>query len=958
LFRRYHCKDWRANFGFWNWEIGKSLSKKPVLNLSTFKLFLSTHVVLAANKFPNLPISHFQNCSLPKDSALNMKPFLLVFICITICCAAYTQGKLATIKGLITDSASGDPLEQASVSLLRQSDSLVLQQVLSGKNGFEFRRIAPGHYLLAISFTGYRPDTIRLALDTAGSGYNAGKIPLSRAASELMEVVVRSVIPPVIVKNDTLVYNTNTVKTEPNATIEDLIKKLPGMAVDKDGNITLHGQKVEKVYIDGKEFFLNDPKIATQNLTADMVDAIEAFDNQSDRSRFTGIKDMNTNKAINLRLKKDKKRGFFGNANARAGTTNNYSGDATATYFKGSRWVFGRVSGNRADNLSSGKGLKQSGNNEALNYRDDISRKTKLVFNYNRNNNKNESGQLYKRETFLGDSSLQQTRNSFNINRSSNHNFNINLSFEIDSFSSIIYTPSVSWQKNKRTNSDTSSIISEKNGVSYLSNEGETMNRSSSDGSNINNSIAYRRRFRKKGRTFYGTFSQNHQEQNQDGSLYSLLRSYDNGGAPIDTKTVNQIYTQQTRGNSYGMNIGYTEPIKPNHIIDLLYNLNHSSNVSGKQAFNYNPLTGKYDQEDTLTTNRFANSNTQQNFSVGYNYIGTKVQYQLGVTLLYSSLENESNNKNYTTIKEHFVNWSPRASAFYRLAKQKNLQIQYNGSSQSPTTEMLQPIPDLTNPFLIRRGNPNLEQQFQHQVNINYNQSNNKKFKNLSLQLGGNYAQNKIVQSSTLSSTGIQELMYVNVNGVYNINGNFNYGFALNKTKNGGGGLSTGVQYGRDIGFINGQQNVRQSISYRQQLNLNYQAKEKLYGGLSAALSYTHSQYSIGTNLNTDLLSQNYVANITYKMPWSIYVSSDFNLQLNGKQGNLPGTTIAGWNASMYRNIFRNKKGEIRIAGFDLLNKNKGFSQSSGGNYIETRENTVLKRYFVLSLRYNFRVSI
>jgi hypothetical protein len=172
-----------------------------------------------------------------------------------------------------------------------------------------------------------------------------------------MEVVVRSVIPPVIVKNDTLVYNTNAVKTQPNATIEDLIKKLPGMEVDKNGDIILHGKKVEKIYIDGKEFFLNDPKMATQNLTADMIDAIEAFDNQSDRARFTGIKEMKANKAINLRLKKDKKKGFLGHITLSAGTMNTYSGVATATYFKGDRWAFGRLSGNRADNLSLSKAV-------------------------------------------------------------------------------------------------------------------------------------------------------------------------------------------------------------------------------------------------------------------------------------------------------------------------------------------------------------------------------------------------------------------------------------------------------------------------------------------------------------------------------------------------------------------------------------------------------------------------
>src|SRR5687768_4898494 len=180
-----------------------------------------------------------------------MKSFLLFIVWITIHSPGYPQEKVSSIKGIITDSVSGEPLEQASVSLIRLVDFVVVRQAMSGKNGFAFRRVVTGDYLLCVSFIGYRPDTIRMAAHGNDSVYST-RIQLVKSAGNLMEIVLRSVIPPVIVKNDTLVYNTNTVKTEPNATIGDLIKKLPGMQVDKEGNITLHGQKVEKIYVDGK----------------------------------------------------------------------------------------------------------------------------------------------------------------------------------------------------------------------------------------------------------------------------------------------------------------------------------------------------------------------------------------------------------------------------------------------------------------------------------------------------------------------------------------------------------------------------------------------------------------------------------------------------------------------------------------------------------------------------------
>lgn len=886
-----------------------------------------------------------------------MKFLLLLIGWITIHSVATAQEKLAVIKGAITDSASGETLDQASVSLLRQSDRAVLRQTLAGKNGFEFRRLVPGIYVLHITFIGYRPDTLRVSISDTDTLYNAGKIQLAKSTGNLMEVVVRSVIPPVIVKNDTLVYNTSAVTTQPNATIEDLIKKLPGLAVDKDGNITLHGQKIEKVYIDGKEFFLNDPKIATQNLTADIVDAIEVFDNQSDKARFTGVKDQNVNKALNIRLKKDKKKGLFGNVAVSAGTMKNYSGTGRVTYFKGDHWAFANLSSNYTNTLSGGKGMFRSNLSQALNYRTNINSKAQIIVNYNGSNSRNKAGQSYKRETFLGDSSLLQNRNSFNESRASSQGINMNITYTIDSLSSVIYAPVVSKSKSENTTMDSSFLNVDKITSSYRGNEGDTRNNILSDNIQVGNTLTYRRRSRKKGRTFYAVLSQGHQKQDQDGKLFSSVRLFEPNGTMIENKVVDQRYDQDSRGNNYGVSIAYTEPIRSNQLIDLGYTLSTSSNRSRKNAYNYNPATGNYDLPDTLTTNDFSNSSTQQTFNMGYNYLGKKAQYQVGLSLLYGFLENRSNDQKFTNIEQRLMNWAPRMAAFYQLAKQKNLRFQYNGNTTAPTTEMLQPIPDLSNPFLVRIGNPNLKQQFHHSLSADYNASNTKTFRNLSMRVNSNFTMNKIVQSSVLTASGIQEIKYVNVNGVYSIGSSVNYGFSFNKGKGGGGQVGTNFQYNRDINFVNGRQNIRQGFTWGPSVNLNYQAKEKFTAGLSAHANYNRSRYSIGDDLNTALFSHVYSANFTYNLPWRIYFSSDLNLQVYGAQGNLPGRTVAMLNASIYKTLWSNKA-EIRFSGYDLLNRNTGFSQSTVDNYIETRESAVMQRYFTLRFRYNFRMKV
>jgi Outer membrane protein beta-barrel family len=896
-----------------------------------------------------------------------MRSALLFIVCLAISYLSYSQSKSSSLKGIITDSLSGQPLLQASVTLINCSDSVVSKQSLSGKKGFELEDIDSGDYLLRVSYIDYEPAIIPITVGNVSKIYDAGKIPLVKSGHTLMEVVVKSVIPPVIVRNDTLVYNTDAVKTQPNATIEELLKKLPGIDIDKDGNIFLHGQKVEKIYIDGKEFFLNDPRMATQNLTADMVEAVEAFDNRSEKSRFSGINEISNSKAINIRLKKDKKKGLLGNVIMGVGNQHTYSGNGNVTYLNRDRWVWGGVNGNYANsdaNNADGMkavavpiGVQQSAINGGVNYRDNIGKKIQLVANYRSNGSRNQSGQLYRRETFLEDSLLLQNANSVSDNRTVNHNFNANLTYTIDSFNSVVYTPYISWQQNEAMNSDSSFILSEKNGASYLSNEGKTRNYASSNSSNYSNTVAWRRSFRKQRRSVYAVLTQGHQQESGQGNLYSWLKFYDNTGLRIQNRTVRQQYQQESNGNNYGLNVYYTEPINAKQVIDVGAGITSSHNLSGKQAFNYDSSTRKYDQADTLTTNQFNNSNLQGNFSIGYNYIGKKAQYQLGVNVLYSSMKNESDKQKYTTIEQKLFNWSPRASAFYRLAQQKNLQVQYNGRNTAPTTEMLQPIPDLSNPFLIRIGNPNLKQQFQHSLDVVYNSSNSKTFRNLSLRLGSNFTSNKLVQSSVISSTGIQELMYVNANGVYSLGGSLVYGFALNKTKNGGGSIVSSVQYDRDVNFVNEEENIRRSIILVQRFQLNYHVSERLYAGVQASVMYNHSHYSIGGNLNTELISQNYSSDITYLLCSTMRVSTDFIVRVNGAQGNLPGRTIPTWNAAIYRNILKNKA-EIRLTGYDLLNQNKGFYQVTGDNYIETRESGVLKRYFLLSFRYNFRKKV
>jgi hypothetical protein len=133
-------------------------------------------------------------------------------------------------------------------------------------------------------------------------------------------VTVTARRPPVVINGDSVEFNSENFKTAPNAVVEDLLKKMPGMEVDKSGGITVNGKKVTKVFVNGKEFFTGDPMMATKNLPADAVDKIQVYDRKSDQAMFTGIDDGSEETAINLKLKKDRNKSTFGKLNAGAGT--------------------------------------------------------------------------------------------------------------------------------------------------------------------------------------------------------------------------------------------------------------------------------------------------------------------------------------------------------------------------------------------------------------------------------------------------------------------------------------------------------------------------------------------------------------------------------------------------------------------------------------------------------------
>jgi len=308
-------------------------------------------------------------------------------------------------------------------------------------------------------------------------------------------------------------------------------------------------------------------------------------------------------------------------------------------------------------------------------------------------------------------------------------------------------------------------------------------------------------------------------------------------------------------------------------------------------------------------------------------------------------------------INQSVTNIFPRASLMYDISKHKNLQISYNGRNRPPTLQELQPLPDYSNPLLIRLGNPALKQEFSNEINLRYKDLGAKNNRSLFWQVQFNNTAHKIVNATRINDQGAQEQQSVNLQGNYAFGTNVDYSRTFGKGPNKvNAGFSTNVRYENAVNLVNAEKNIRKTVNWVQAVRMEYNLQEKFFISSSVGFNGSWSGYTTGTGEPVKLFSHYYNASLFYELPWLFSVSSDLNLNFNAATQYLPGTRVVVWSAAVTKRVFKSQAGEFKLAGYDLLNKNKSISQVTGDNYIETNRMEVLKRVFVLSFKYNFRI--
>ena len=918
-----------------------------------------------------------------------MKRISLILLAGFIWLGAAAQ-KNGNIKGVVFDTIAKQPVPAATITVLQSKDSSLVTFTMTNSRGeFSLTNVPYGDYRLLVTHVNYHNVNKYFTINDANKNIDLPNIEVSDKNKVLEEVVIMAEAPPVTLIGDTVQYNAGSFKTKPNAVVEDLLKRMPGIQVEKDGTVKAQGQEVKRVLVDGKEFFGTDPKIATKNLPADAIDKVQVYDKQSDMAQLTGFDDGQSEKTINLKLKKDKKKGVFGKVNAGGGTEGRYQGKFNVNSFKGARQMSLIGMGNNTnaegfsfmDILSFSGGMSQLGggggggminisSNDALsgamgggnsnsintawaggaNYNNIIGTKMEVQSNYFYNRYNPVTEQKLSRQYILPDSTYFYNQNSRTDNLNNSHRFNLTYDYLIDSLNSLKFTPTLSLQNSNNHSTSAYETLSEQ---LLRSNRGISDNFSASDGYNFNGTLLYRKKFKRRGRTFSLSVGTTLNNSDGDGKLASINEFYNKQGNFVKTDSINQHSDFESEVRGYNTRAVYTEPLFKRSLLEFSVSKNESRSVSDKVTYDYNKNSGKHDIVNPLLTNNYQNVYGTTTAGIRLRTQKKKYNYSFGLTWQNADLQGtiKSGIKD-SVITKSFYNILPNARFQYNFTRFKNLQLDYRASTNQPSVSQLQPIPDISNPLNIKLGNPNLKQEFTHRINANYTGMN--PFRNKSFFWFSSYSftNNKIVNFDVVDSFGRKLTTPVNVDGVYNLSNDISVGWPLRfikATLN----FNTGLGYSKTIQFINTNRNNIYNISFDPGVEISKSFKDKFDLTLNGGITYNKAKYSLQSSLNNNYLTQDYGIDIGWQLPKNFYLSTDFNYTISSKRSEGFNAKVPLWNAAFSKLFLKYNRGEMKISVHDLLNENQAIVRTTNSNYIEDQSNRVLKRFFLLSFTYS-----
>ncbi|PZX60516.1 TonB-dependent receptor [Hydrotalea sandarakina] len=904
-----------------------------------------------------------------------MKKILPILFILII---AYNDGfaqNTGTIRGILKDSTGQQVLRDASVMALNSKDSSVEVSTLSGAGGtFALRNVPLTTVILQISFQGYAPYFKTITLSANRPSVNLDTIFMAVQAKDLGNVTVKQ--PPIAVKKDTVEFNAGSYSVKPNATAEDLLKKLPGVDVDNTGAIKAQGETVQRVLVDGKRFFGDDPKMATKNLPPDIIDKIQVFDDLSDQSKFTGFDDGNRVKTINITTKKNTRKGYFGRAVGGIGTDENYDESFNMHRFDGDQQISllgqandinkqnftpqdilgGNTGGRRGGGPPRGgtAGVNATGITTTWagggNYKDTWGKNTDITASYFYNQLHTTNDQQSLTQNLLpGDSSTFNNQNNYSISRNRDHQINMNIESTLDTSNSIVFRPNIVFQ-NSSPNSSSTTLTTGGLGGKQI-NQSVSTGSSTNTGFNINNAnFIFRHKFAKKSRTFSANINVSAGANNGIGYTYAVNNFY----VPfVKTDTINQRYIDSSNNFTISPTLSYTEPIGKNQIIEINYNYSYSSNNSVNKTYNYDNNAHEFLQFDSLFSNSYKFTSHSNRLTLNYRMQKEKIRFSVGSGVQWLD-QNSLNTTKSILVNTHFINVTPTANFMYSFSRTQNLRIFYMGRTGQPSVTQLQPLKTTSDSINFQIGNPDLKPQFTHSLRALYTSFDPTTQRVIFATINASATVNDIQSSITQNPNGGKTTTYANLNGTYNLSGYFNYGFALNKPKS-NLNFTTNVNYSQSQTLVNNVSNFTYNTTLGQTIKWTTNLKKIFDMNFSSTTTYNIARYTLQANQNANFYTETLSAEITWYSKSGWIVASNFDYTYNGNRAAGYNTSVPLWSPSVAKQVFKNKSGEFRLSIFDLLNQNTNVTRNITANTIQDVRSNVLTRYVMLTFTYNLR---
>lgn len=909
----------------------------------------------------------------------------LLILLISLATTAFSQQKTASLKGTVTDTLNKQQLHNAVVSVLRQKDSVLIKFIRTEKDGsFELKALPAGPHIVMITYPNYADFVEKISIET-DKALDLGKISVITKATLLQEVIVQQRIGAIKVKGDTTEYKADSFKVSANADVQELLRKMPGIQVNSKGEITAQGERVQKILVDGEEFFSDDPAVVTKNLRADAIDKVQAFDKKSDQAAFTGIDDGQKIKTLNLTLKEDKKKGYFGKAEAGSDFDRYRYGKLLANSFKGKRKISGYLTSDNTkfESLNWDENRNYAGDaNTTTQVNDDggvsmwssgdefswgrgfpTSVTGGLHFSNKWNKDKHNTNNTYqfnqldvngittsKTQNILPDTSFVNTTSQDQVSSRKRNKITSIYEWQIDSSSSLKITARGSIVNSNSRSKFLGRAISQD---SIVINESDRITSTVDDNKTLNTNLFYRKKFKKAGRTISWNNDLNFNNREENGFLIADNTFFNAAGNLVRQDKVDQQKLNKQNVTNIISAFTYTEPIWKNTFLVLNYRLNVSRNDAERNTFGKNIANNKYDNLVDTLSNHFVFNTTGHTGTATIRYSVKKFNFSVGSGLGTVNYRLNDLIKN-TDRNVVFNNFIPAVTFNYTPKQQRRFNFSYNGTTRNPTLTQIQPIIDNTDPLNLTIGNPNLKQSFVHSFNLRGSDYKVLKSRSLSFNINYSKTDNAISNASAVDSLGRRVNQSINVNGNYNLSANAGFGFDIIPSLN--INFEAGPRKSRYGNRINGRDNITETTGVSLNMYAGYWADKwiNFWGNFSA--NYNNSKTSIRPDIATKYWSYNAYSNVQLKFK-KVKTYIDLGLEANIYQKTAvfaDQRNVYIVNASVRKIISKNDQWEVKASVNDLFNQNLGINRNASSNFISETTNQTIQRYFLFSLIWNF----